>query len=153
LSDDERLNYPYSNSLRSNTTATRTRTRTTTIRDNCFQTVTGIQVPAMSRPPEQQSSETEWHESRSWWIGLVVLVVIISMACCCAITIWRKCRRDKRLNNVAVADYDNGNLVILASPSLPCSFASFGISEEDRKATTKCWNEIIEEQIDESSAV
>lgn len=33
--------------------------------------------------------------------------------CCFAITIWRKCRRNKRLNQVAVAP---GKLVFLAVP-------------------------------------
>uniref|UniRef100_A0A7S4EME1 Uncharacterized protein n=1 Tax=Pseudo-nitzschia australis TaxID=44445 RepID=A0A7S4EME1_9STRA len=104
----------------------------TTIRDDCFQTIAGINVPAISFP-EGQLSESYLANHTSWWSSLLVFFFVLFCACCCAGCCVMKFRRDKKLNNVAVEEHNSP--VILASPTSDDDFDFIGISKEDKEAT------------------
>ncbi|VEU34763.1 unnamed protein product [Pseudo-nitzschia multistriata] len=100
-----------------------------TIRDDCFQAISEIHVPAMSIPVGR-SSASYWRDHSSWWISLLALFLVVLCTCCCAICCFVKFRRDKKLNSVAVAE--SNSPITLASPaSNNDDFASIGISRDD----------------------
>eukprot|EP00536_Pseudo-nitzschia_multiseries_P006556 jgi/Psemu1/15589/gm1.15589_g len=115
----------------------------TTIREECFQTIAVINVPSIPFPVES-SSVSFWRDHIFWWISLFVFFSIIFCACSCATCCFLKFRRDKKLNSVAVAEYDSP--VILANPTSNDDFACIGITREDKKII-----ESLEETIDNCS--
>ena len=105
----------------------------TTIRDECFSIVTSVEVPPLSKPVGGPSERNLWRDHKWFWISLVVFLIIISTCCCCAISCWKRCRKIKKLNDIAVADDCGHHDVVLASPDdgFP---SSLEITEKDRRA-------------------
>jgi hypothetical protein len=107
----------------------------TTIRDECFFIAASVNVPPLSKQAGGPSGNV-WRDHRAWWISFVVFLTIISMTCCCAISCWRRCRKIKKLNDIAIADCDRHD-VVLASPEggFP---SSLEITEKDQRAAANC---------------
>jgi hypothetical protein len=104
-----------------------------TIRDECFSIAVSVEVPPLSKPVGGPSEGNIWRDHRSFWISLVVFLIILSTCCCCAISCWKRCRKIKKLNDIAVADDCDHHVVVLASPDdgFP---SSLEITEKDRRA-------------------
>ena len=99
--------------------------------EECFSITAMVEVPPMSRTEGGPSTGSIWKEHRAWWISLVVFLAILSMTCCCAIACWRRLRRIKKLNDIAVSDVERSP-VVLASPEQGFP-SSLPITEEDRR--------------------
>ena len=104
----------------------------TTAPDECFSISAIVEVPPMPRTEGGPSAGSIWSDHRGWWISLVVFFAILSSTCCCAIACWRRLRRIKKLNDIAVSDLKRPS-VVLASPEegFPSNLA---ITEIDRKS-------------------
>lgn len=108
-----------------------------TIRETCFRIAASVTVPSLSEAVGGGPGGNLWRDHRSWWMGLVLFLAILSATCCCAITCFKRCRRIKKLNDIAVADDANSrNAVVMAAPEEGDFPSSLGITEEDQRATS-----------------
>lgn len=103
-----------------------------TTMDECYSIDTAVHVPPLSRTGGGPPAGNIWEDHRSWWISLAIFLAIISSTCSCAIGCWKRLRRIKKLNDIAVSDLKRPS-VVLASPEGSFPSDLIGITEEDQR--------------------